>query len=64
MVRVSRDEMRRPIIAQMGATEVKEVLTQTANYYHLRKAVGEEGKWETAKCRSTPLRKSERQPWP
>lgn len=46
MVRVSRDEMRRPIIAQMGVTEVKEVLTQTANYYRLRKAVGEEGKYE------------------
>ncbi|GHO56726.1 bifunctional DNA primase/polymerase [Ktedonobacter robiniae] len=46
MVRVSRDEMRRPIIAQMGVTEVKEVLTQTANYYRLRKVAGEEGAYE------------------
>ncbi|GHO50948.1 bifunctional DNA primase/polymerase [Ktedonospora formicarum] len=46
MVRVSRDEMRRPVIAQMGIPEVKEVLTQTANYFRLRKVAGEDESYE------------------
>jgi hypothetical protein len=37
LVRVGHNEMKRPIVTQMGVAEVKEVLTHSANYYRLRK---------------------------
>ncbi|GCE06127.1 bifunctional DNA primase/polymerase [Dictyobacter aurantiacus] len=40
LVRIARDETQRPIIAQMGVNEVKEVLTHSANYFRLKKAAG------------------------
>jgi hypothetical protein len=46
MVRVGQNEMKRPIVTQMGVVEVKEVLTQTANYYRLRKVAGKDDEYE------------------
>src|SRR5262249_46626817 len=46
LVRVGRDEKHRPVIVQMGVSEVKEVLSHMGNFYRLKKAVGEEGKYE------------------
>jgi primase-polymerase (primpol)-like protein len=46
MVRVGQNEMKRPIVTQMGVVEVKEVLTQSANYYRLRKVAGKDDEYE------------------
>ncbi len=46
LVRVGHNEMKRPIVTQMGVAEVKEVLTHSANYYRLRKVPGSDGEWE------------------
>jgi hypothetical protein len=44
LVRVGRDEKQRPVIVQMGVSEVKEVLTHSANFYRrLKKSSEEEG---------------------
>src|SRR5436305_3733015 len=43
LVRIGRDEKHRPIIVQMGVSEIKEVLTHTANFYRCKSsAEGEE----------------------
>ena len=46
MVRVGHNEMKRPIVTQMGVAEVKEVLTHSANYYRLKRPLGADGEWE------------------
>src|SRR5436305_8231418 len=46
LVRIGRDENHRPVIVQMGVSEIKEVLTHVANFYRLKKLPGEEDLYE------------------
>ncbi len=46
LVRVGRNELRRPLLTQMGVAEVKEVLTHAANFYRLKKIPGTEADYE------------------
>ncbi|MBA2680226.1 MAG: hypothetical protein H0U76_17745, partial [Ktedonobacteraceae bacterium] len=46
LVRIGRSELGRPLLIQMGTTEVKEVLTHCANFFRLRKATGKDGEFE------------------
>jgi len=42
LVRVARNEVGRPLVVQMGVVEVREVLTQAANFYRRKKVAGAE----------------------
>ncbi len=46
LVRIGRNEFQRPLLVQMGMTEVKEVLIHCARFYRLRKIAGREGEYE------------------
>ncbi len=46
MVRVGHNEMKRPIVTQMGAPEVKEALTHAADYYRLKRTSTTAGEHE------------------
>lgn len=46
LVRVGRNEQGRPLLTQMGVTEIKEVLSHAANFYRLKKIPGSEEEYE------------------
>lgn len=46
LVRVGRNELGRPLLAQMGVAELKEMLTHAANFYRLKKVPGSDGGYE------------------
>ena len=46
LLRVGRNERKQPLLTQMGITEIKEVLTHSANFYRLKKVLGSDGEYE------------------
>ncbi|GHO88047.1 hypothetical protein KSZ_60530 [Dictyobacter formicarum] len=50
LVRIGHDEVKRPVVTQMGITEVKEVLTHSANYFRLRKIPNSDGEFAKIPC--------------
>jgi hypothetical protein len=46
LMRVGRNERKQPLLTQMGVTEIKEVLTHSANFYRLKKVQGSDEEYE------------------